>query len=234
MDWSKGKGKGDGMEDLMSWALTMASMYGPPPGWEGKGDAKWGSFGSDKGKGKSKGSSSMASTNNASCKVFVGALPKVVSEPQVRSAFEHFGHILEVFANYDYNMVDGKWVDCKPASQGASAGGAGGGGGWGDGSKGKGDGKASMMAMMMAMSGAAGAGGTRPGDWVCGSCGDYVFSSRDKCNRCGAPKPSSAKRMGMKPGDWTCPSCGDLVFASKNACSLCGTPKPAELRSSPY
>lgn len=25
-----------------------------------------------------------------------------------------------MFANYDYNMVDGKWVDCKPASQLAS------------------------------------------------------------------------------------------------------------------
>jgi len=23
-----------GMADLMDWAMTMASMYGPPPGWE--------------------------------------------------------------------------------------------------------------------------------------------------------------------------------------------------------
>ena len=39
----------------MSWALTMASMYGPPPGWEGGKGTGWdsGTTGWEGGKGAS-------------------------------------------------------------------------------------------------------------------------------------------------------------------------------------
>ena len=113
----------------MSWALTMASMYGPPPGWEGgkgtgwdsgttgweggKGATSWdsgkGNGWDSKGKGPGKGKTGEEQPlSEPSCKagsvsarpklhvqVFVGGLPKVISEPQVRAAFEHFGNLLE-------------------------------------------------------------------------------------------------------------------------------------------
>jgi len=91
-----------------------------------------------------------------------------------------------------------------------------------------------------AASGARGAaagsasGGGKPGDWFCSKCGDLVFSYRDKCNQCGAPKAKGSERIGVKKGDWACPTCGDLVFASKDICSMCKTPKPEGLEDGEY
>lgn len=270
MDWSgKGKGKTDtGMADLMDWAMTMASMYGPPPGWEDSWEGKGGgkgksSAGNGCGAGGACGKGKSAEPMTApSCKVFVGGLPKVISEASVRQSFAHFGNIIEVkmmvgamgeskgycfitfsniqeansvLANYDYNTVEGKWVDCKPVSQGMGGPKA---GDWTCPSCGdnvfawRTECNRCGTPRVGAMTG--GAGGSRPGDWLCPACGDLCFSSRENCKSCGQAKPGGAKRMGSKPGDWTCPQCGDLVFAFKNACSLCGTPKPAEIRSSPY
>eukprot|EP00435_Cladocopium_sp_Y103_P066363 s385_g28.t1 len=258
-----------GTADLMDWAMSMALMYGPPPGWEdsweGGGKGKSNGCGNGCGYGKGKSTEPMTAP---SCKVFVGGLPKVISEASVRQSFAHFGNIIEVkmmlgamgeskgycfitfsniqeanavLANYDYNTVEGKWVDCKPASQGMGGPKA---GDWTCPSCGDnvfawrtecnrcGTPRVGQMT--------GGATGSRPGDWLCPACGelwqiatDLCFSSRESCKRCGQAKPGGAKRMGSKPGDWTCPQCGDLVFAFKNACSLCGTPKPAETRSFP-
>merc|ERR1719215_310454 len=71
--------------------------------------------------------------------------------------------------------------------------------------------------------------GSKPGDWVCTSCGNVNFSNRDKCNKCGKERGQGQQRLGMKPGDWICHNCGDLVFASKSQCKMCGTPKPEEM-----
>mmetsp|Transcript_32516 Transcript_32516/g.101438 ORF Transcript_32516/g.101438 Transcript_32516/m.101438 type:complete len:241 (-) Transcript_32516:65-787(-) len=189
-------------------------------------------------------------------KVFVGGLPHVPSEDGIRDFFAQFGPIEEVkmmygsggeskgycfitfasaeaagkvFDNYDDNLVDGKWVDCKPADGGKTSKP----GDWicpmcGDlvfakrtscNMCGFGDGMPGLTAVP---------NGQKPGDWICQNCGDLVFSYRDKCNKCGASKSRSVQRLGTKKGDWACPGCGDLVFASKDACTMCGTPKPDE------
>jgi uncharacterized OB-fold protein len=210
-------------------------------------------------------------------KMFVGGLPKVCTEDMIRESLELFGPILEarimfnevgeskgyafvtfaqledakkVYANYDNNMIAGKWVDCKPISLSSAAG-----TGlppvpksgdwicpacgdlvfaWRDACNMCGHSAAGALPAVAAAPPAGvpaiavkGKGG-RPGDWICPDCGDLVFSSRDKCNKCGKNKPVELARIGMKVGDWMCPGCGDLVFASKGACSMCGTTKPAD------
>lgn len=101
----------------------------------------------------------------------------------------------------------------------------------------------------MGQAAAAGPGGMRPGDWICGSCGNHNYASRDNCNKCGAPKsqqntgfggammkgggPRSApygmamQPPGMRPGDWICPSCGNHNYASRDNCNKCQHPKSA-------
>eukprot|EP01001_Neometanema_parovale_P008495 NODE_4770_length_1021_cov_47.879733_g4565_i0.p2 GENE.NODE_4770_length_1021_cov_47.879733_g4565_i0~~NODE_4770_length_1021_cov_47.879733_g4565_i0.p2 ORF type:complete len:290 (-),score=75.71 NODE_4770_length_1021_cov_47.879733_g4565_i0:82-951(-) len=48
------------------------------------------------------------------------------------------------------------------------------------------------MGMMGGMGGGMGGGGgntdMRPGDWLCGSCGNNCFARRMECNRCGSPR----------------------------------------------
>merc|ERR1712194_277588 len=68
-------------------------------------------------------------------------------------------------------------------------------------------------------------GRNKPGDWVCPSCNDLVFSKRDKCNKCGTDKTADVQIVGKKQGDWMCPTCGALCFASRSECKMCGTPK---------
>jgi len=262
MDWLTGKGKGKsdgGMADMMEWAMQMASLYGAPSGWKGsgKGDgATKGGKGYDYGGGSSggfagaggagggyggygkgdySGGGKTSPATNSSCKVFVGGLPKVITEASVRQSFAHFGTIVEVkmmvgamgeskgycfitfaniesanavLANYESNTVEGKWVDCKPPSQSG--------------------------------------GGPKAGDWACPNCGDNVFAWRTQCNRCGSTPtgtPGTGNGGGgmgaggfSRPGDWMCPACGDLVFAFRDSCKSCGQPKPPGqgVRSSPY
>merc|ERR1740129_757000 len=73
-------------------------------------------------------------------------------------------------------------------------------------------------------------GNMRPGDWMCPSCGNHNFSSRENCNRCGNPKqmPKSMPQNlppNFRDGDWMCPECNNHNFASKTACNKCGAPK---------
>merc|ERR1712176_660587 len=66
--------------------------------------------------------------------------------------------------------------------------------------------------------GPTGSGGTsRPGDWICESCGNINFMKRTDCKKCGAQRLKGQKRLGMRPGDWICPNCDDLVFSNKNS-----------------
>eukprot|EP00434_Breviolum_minutum_P006695 symbB.v1.2.005910.t2/scaffold347.1/size224350/5 len=237
------------MADMMEWAMQMASLYGAPSGWKGDGATKGGKGydyggggnsggfagaagaggagggygGYGKGKGDSGGGKTSPATNS-SCKVFVGGLPKVITEASVRQSFAHFGPIVEVkmmvgvmgeskgycfitfaniesanavLANYESNTVEGKQQS---------------------------------------------GGGPKAGDWTCPNCGDNVFAWRTQCNRCGydsvsgvvAP-PGTANGGGGKgaggfsrPGDWICPSCGDLNFASRENCRSCGHHKPSQ------
>lgn len=138
--------------------------------------------------------------------------------------FENLESAQAVIDNYDHNMIDEKWVDCKPSDGGSATKP----GDWicpmcGDIVFAK---RAHCNMCGFGGMGLAVATGGKPGDWMCPSCGDLVFSYRDKCHRCGTLKENGAMRVGSKKGDWTCPSCGDLVFASKSSCTMCGTLKP--------
>merc|ERR1719491_722292 len=94
--------------------------------------------------------------------------------------------------------------------------------------------------------------GFREGDWMCASCGNHNYSSRENCNKCGGPKtPGSGfaavkggapprptpypfampqampmQPANMRPGDWMCPACGNHNYASREACNKCQQPKP--------
>mmetsp|Transcript_24396 Transcript_24396/g.44191 ORF Transcript_24396/g.44191 Transcript_24396/m.44191 type:complete len:567 (-) Transcript_24396:23-1723(-) len=101
------------------------------------------SFSKGKGKGKSKGKSP-SSGEVEEGKIFVGGLPADTTEASITAHFESFGAVKEVILkkkpgeaqksrgfgfvsfhdneaaravidNFDYNMFEGKWIDCKPA-----------------------------------------------------------------------------------------------------------------------
>lgn len=266
-----GGGKGADTWDVMAMLALM----------KGAGSVKGGGLATGGGKGGKKGGSKGAVD---SPKVFVGGLPKIIHEETVREYFSMFGTILDikmmisetgdskgycfvtfssaaeaqkVYDNYDSNMIDGKWVDCKPASgtqQERVPGQAKPGDWWcplcGDlvfawrnscNSCGYAGLPPALPVIAGLLGGAAGTakgdrGGLaqptnlaagKPGDWLCPTCSNVCFSHRPSCNKCGTPKDTGAERIGVKHGDWTCPNCGDLVFASKSVCSLCQTPKPA-------
>merc|ERR1712183_729097 len=157
-------------------------------------------------------------------KMFVGGLPKTVDENAIAEYFGQFGAIEEVkmmihpgdgesrgycfvtfsevssaqavYDNYDNNMIEGGWVDCKPSDGGKAVKA----GDWicpvcGDLVFAFRDTcKMCGVSSAGAASALPGGKGTRPGE-------------------------------GGKPGDWTCPNCGELCFASKLACRKCQTPK---------
>lgn len=92
-----------------------------------------------------------------------------------------------------------------------------------------------MMGMMNQMSMGGGNGGMKPGDWMCGSCGDHQFARNSECRKCGAARSDGGggkggkgfgKVKGKKAGDWFCPSCNDLQFAKNLVCRKCQTPNP--------
>eukprot|EP00747_Dinoflagellata_sp_TGD_P077398 gnl/TRDRNA2_/TRDRNA2_159576_c0_seq2.p1 gnl/TRDRNA2_/TRDRNA2_159576_c0~~gnl/TRDRNA2_/TRDRNA2_159576_c0_seq2.p1 ORF type:complete len:243 (+),score=26.32 gnl/TRDRNA2_/TRDRNA2_159576_c0_seq2:57-785(+) len=96
------------------------------------------------------------------------------------------------------------------------------------------------------------AGGWRPGDWECPSCGNHNYASKVGCNRCGQPKPAGGAygkaEMGkgapraspyvswsgeatngvsigaMRPGDWCCSQCGNHNYANRTHCNKCNAP----------
>lgn len=71
--------------------------------------------------------------------------------------------------------------------------------------------------------GGKGGKGMREGDWICSSCGNHNFASRENCNRCNMPKNPPPN---FRPGDWICAECKNHNFASKSDCNRCGAPKP--------
>lgn len=60
--------------------------------------------------------------------------------------------------------------------------------------------------------------GMRPGDWVCPSCMNHNYASRQACNKCRLPKNAPHN---FREGDWMCPKCGNHNYASKTACNRC-------------
>merc|ERR1712039_644254 len=42
----------------------------------------------------------------------------------------------------------------------------------------------------------AAAKGLKPGDWICPTCGDLVYASRDSCRKCGPGESASSKGKG--------------------------------------
>ncbi|VDL61829.1 unnamed protein product [Hymenolepis diminuta] len=71
-------------------------------------------------------------------------------------------------------------------------------------------------------------------------CGNMNFARRDKCYKCGRPKPrqdpaSSVKQVGkdfaeksrglFNPDDWECKGCGNVNWARRTNCNVCNAPK---------
>lgn len=206
----------------------------------GKAPGKGGGGSSSGGGGGDTGSPKAPPPN----KIFVGALPQNPNEEAMREHFEQFGEIIEikimhhdngipkgfafvtfkhedsakaVFENYDNNVIDGKWVDCKSAEKSEA------------GSSPKpGDWWCPQCGEMVFASKTS-----------CRMCG---FEAKGKGGKgfCKGGKGGKGGKDGGKGtgktqriGDWNCPNCGDLVFASRDACR-CGTPKPDDARLTPY
>jgi len=232
---------------MMGWGMDPYMMKGGKS-MGGKSMGKAGKAGKD-----CKGGGAGKKTDGPQNRVFVGGLPHKPNGDAIREFFEQFGTILDVkmlyhedsgvskgycfvdfedesaaqqvFDNYENNMVDGKWVDCKRSSgdtPGPKPGdwfcpccgdlvfakrsscyvcGYPDGGGKGGCMKGmskgsKGGGRDSSP---MGQKG-GGRREVREGDWECPSCGDLVFSYRGSCNKCDTPKPSSERQSSKQEG----------------------------------
>merc|ERR1711957_565207 len=51
------------------------------------------------------------------------------------------------------------------------------------------------------MPAANGSAETRPGDWMCASCGNHNYAKRVQCNKCQAPKPFNAGNQNFGQGN---------------------------------
>mmetsp|Transcript_111524 Transcript_111524/g.310566 ORF Transcript_111524/g.310566 Transcript_111524/m.310566 type:complete len:296 (+) Transcript_111524:60-947(+) len=180
-------------------------------------------------------------------KVFVGGLPKEPNRLAIIEYFSQFGNVTDikmmckddgtsrgycfisfdsitaaktvVLDNYESNMIDGKWVDCKPAD--------------GDNAVKPGDWWCPMCGNLVFASKSscnncgfdswgmdtsmflAKAG--KPGDWTCSTCGHLNFAFRDQCNKCGAPKPQA-----------------QLAIEGAGGYGPAGMPVPGSVRGAPY
>lgn len=95
-----------------------------------------------------------------------------------------------------------------------------------------------MPVQQMPMQPMMGAPNMRQGDWICSSCGNHNYASREACNKCAAPKTVAAAPMAMgggagggkggkwRDGDWLCPQCQNHNYSSREECNKCGAPKP--------
>lgn len=64
----------------------------------------------------------------------------------------------------------------------------------------------------------------KEGDWMCPSCNNHNYASRQVCNRCaGARPPPEGKGQ---PGDWMCPMCQNHNYRMRQVCNKCAAPKP--------
>ena len=54
------------------------------------------------------------------------------------------------------------------------------------------------LASLPSPTSARGSRAPRPGDWICPSCKNHNYSSRLKCNRCGAPKSAGEQTNGFR------------------------------------
>ncbi|KAJ9441265.1 RNA-binding protein cabeza [Diplonema papillatum] len=78
----------------------------------------------------------------------------------------------------------------------------------------------------------------KPGDWMCGACGNHNFARRASCHRCGAVKAPAgpgappvdgnyggggwgSMNVKREAGDWDCPNCGNLNFQRRTECHRC-------------
>ena len=83
---------------------------------------------------------------------------------------------------------------------------------------------------------------TKPGDWMCASCGKSNFAVRTECFGCHKPRAvveSPAAPLSQRPavvvpatstlraGDWPCPTCCFGNFGTRTHCLQCGTPRPS-------
>lgn len=64
----------------------------------------------------------------------------------------------------------------------------------------------------------------KEGDWMCPSCNNHNFASRQVCNRCGGAKAPPAGKG--QPGDWICPMCQNHNYRMRQVCNKCAAPKP--------
>ncbi|CAJ1399339.1 unnamed protein product [Effrenium voratum] len=141
MDWMGG-GKGWG-KDYGKMGMMMAAMMGMMKGGKGGGGGCGGKGKDVKGQQYGKG---MGPPTADSEVVFVGGLPKDATEEAIAQHFSQFGIVQKVdmkydmntgvfrgfafvtlgaveqaqavMSNYDNNMFNGRWIDCKPAALG--------------------------------------------------------------------------------------------------------------------
>ncbi|CAK9029147.1 unnamed protein product [Durusdinium trenchii] len=138
---SKGKGSG---KDFGKAAMMMSMMSMMMKG--GKGGGSGGGGGGGKGAASQSYGKGMGNPTAESEVVFVGGLPRETTEEAITLHFSQFGMVQKVdmkydvttnvfrgfcfvtfasvaeaqavFDNYDNNMFNGRWIDCKPAAMG--------------------------------------------------------------------------------------------------------------------
>lgn len=64
----------------------------------------------------------------------------------------------------------------------------------------------------------------KEGDWMCPSCNNHNYASRQVCNRCGGARPPPEGKG--QPGDWMCPMCQNHNYKMRQVCNKCAAPKP--------